>query len=99
MDPRDQLPVHAVADDARDLQCRVGAGQRIEIKALRARAALQLAHEPEETRRDGFIRAQRDEQQQPLVVQVAREEAQQVLGGAVGPVEILDHEQDGHLGG
>ena len=38
--PRDQLPVRAAADDARDLQCRVGAGQRIEVEALRARAAL-----------------------------------------------------------
>ena len=92
-------PSARIADDARDLQRRIGAGQRIEVKSLRARAALQLAYEPEQTRRDGFIRAQRDQQQQPLVVQVAREEAQQVLGGAVGPVEILDHEQDRHLGG
>ena len=36
------------------------------------------------------VRAQRHDEQQPLVAQVAREEAQQVLRRVVGPVEVLD---------
>ena len=98
VDPRDELTVRAAADDALHLQRRVGAGQRVEVEALRALAARQLAHEPEQGRRDGFVRAQRDQQQQPLLAQVAREEAQEILGGAVGPVDVLDDEQDGRLG-
>ncbi len=33
--------------------------------------------------------------QQPLVAGVAGEEREQVAGGAIGPVEVLDDQQDG----
>jgi hypothetical protein len=35
--------------------------------------------------------------EQPLAAQIAGQEGQQVTGGAVGPVHVLDHQGDRHL--
>ena len=61
-----------------------------QLDALHRAAAVQLGQVGPEPLLAGLVVAVGDHQQDPLPAEVADQEGQQVAGGAVGPVQILD---------
>jgi hypothetical protein len=81
------------ADDALDLQRGVLGRQPLELDPLEAAAARELGEQrPQRLGRGRLVDAQRHDEQQPLLAEVADQEAQQVLRRPVGPVDVLHHE-------
>jgi hypothetical protein len=96
-------------DDHVRQRCRwrgVGAGlqQRRQLLVLerselhrqrRARAPHAIRQPAHALGRGAFVRTVGRQQQQPPVVEVVGEEDDQIQGGGIGPVQVLEHEQQG----
>ena len=93
VDPLGERRVSVRAHDPGDLERGVLGGQRGQLEAFEARAASEVGEQPAQRRRGRLVRAQGGEDEQPLLAQVAPEEAQQVLSRVVGPVDVLDDER------
>ncbi len=79
-----------------DQRRQLGVVERPELEhGARARAANAVAQSEHALGRRGLVVTVRPEQQDPPVVEVVREEDDQVEGGGIGPVQILEHEQHG----
>ena len=86
------------AQDRRHLRGRLGPAQPAQLQALAAGAA-ELGQEGAEPRALRLVAAVSDHQHDPLAAQVAGQEGQQVPGRPVGPVHVLDHQDQGGLVG
>ena len=80
------------SEDADQLRLRLGLVQPGQVDAFDPAAAIQFGQVGPEPLLAWLVVAVGDHQQQPLPPQVADQERQQVAGGAVGPVQILDHQ-------
>ena len=65
---------------------------RASSQALDPAGAVQLGQVGSQLLLARLVVAVGDHQQDPLSAQVANQERQQVAGGAVGPVQVLDHQ-------
>ena len=94
MDARDQCLGRALAEGSREL---TGDRRTVEWRKVdtdHSGVALEL-REPGGRRVAAVegVRADRQDEHQPLVLQVAREEGDEVTGGAVDPVEVFEHDE------
>ncbi len=78
---------------------RVGWVERLEIEPLGHRQPEQLGEQrPQRVLTMHVVRAVRRDDEQPLRAEAGEKEGQQVAGGRVGPMEVLDGEHDGEMG-
>jgi hypothetical protein len=78
--------------DADQLRPRLGLVEPRQLQALDRAAAVQLGQIRPQPLLAWLVVAVGHHQQHPLPAQVADQEGQQVAGGAVGPVQVLDHQ-------
>ena len=78
--------------DADQLRPRLDLIQAGQFNAFDRTTAVQISQERAQPRLARFVVPVGDHQQQPLPPQVTDQERQQITGGAVGPVQILDHQ-------
>ena len=92
---RDGLRVGLGSEDAFELQRGLGAAEAIERDLLDAVRSLQVAEEPTGGIVDRrLVRSVGQDKREPLGSRVLCEEPEQVTGRAVGPVEVLEDEND-----
>ena len=99
MDPLGQLGRRRRPLDAGELGGHLGRAEPGQLQALDPAAAVQLGQErPQRVAAVQLVAAVGHHQQQPAAAQVADEEGEQVAGGAVGPVQVLHHQDGRALG-
>jgi hypothetical protein len=85
----------AALEDALELGERLGGSEASELHALDARPARGLGQEvAQRPAAVDLVAAIGGDEQQALVAQAADEEGQEVEGGAIGPVDVLEGEDD-----
>jgi hypothetical protein len=99
LDLVDQRRVGRLAEDAGQQLGQLAAVQPSELQALGPAAALQLRQErPQRVAAVQLVAAVGQHQRHPAA-KVPDQEAEQVAGGPVGPVQVLHHQQDTAVGG
>ena len=97
--PRDQSGIGGVAEDARDLRRELGGREGLELDALHPFAALLLGHErPQRVAAVQLVAAVGADEQHALVAHAAQQRREELERRAVGPMQVLDREQDGRVG-
>jgi hypothetical protein len=89
----------AGSEDADQLRSRLGLVQPRELQALDRAETVQFGEIGSEPLLAGFVVAVGNYQQHPLTAQVTNQEGQQIVGGPVGPVQILHDQHKGSLHG
>ena len=93
-DVGDQPRRGRVAEDPGHQTGQLGAGERVELQALGAAAPFHLGQErPQRVAGVQLVGAVGEDRDHPGP-EVAQQELEQVEGGPVGPVQVLDHHQD-----
>ena len=87
------------AEDVADLVGLLVAGQRLEHDVVVARGGPARRSAGPRRGRCGASSVRRVRTQQDAAAQLVREQRQQLAGGPVGPVEVLDHQHQRALGG
>ena len=97
---RDELRCGGAAEDPCDLRRELHRRERRELDALHQLAALRLGQErAQRMAAMQLVAAIGAYEQQALVVQPTEQRRHELERGAVGPVQVLDGEQHGRLGG
>ena len=93
-DGLDELGPRSLAADAGELEDHLVAVEPGEVDAVHPTPAIELGEVPKQRVATGqLVTAVRDHDEHRLVQEVDQEERQQVAGGAVGPVRVLDDEE------
>ena len=92
-DAFDELRVGRAAAERGQQLARLRAAQAPEVDAHRERQPCHLGQPVAQPAALGLVVAERRDQHDPLVAQVARQEREQVEGRRVGPVDVVDGEQ------
>jgi hypothetical protein len=96
VDRFDQARVEIAAGDRPELGRRFAAVEWLDLEPLHAGRAAQLGEERQQRMASvELVGAVGQQEHDGGVAQVAHEEAEQVAGRAIRPVEVLDHEEDG----
>ena len=99
VDPPGQLGRDRRPLDAGQLGRHLGRAEAGQLQALDPAAAVQLGQErPQRVAAVQLVGAVGSDQQEAAVAQVADQEGEQVAGGPVGPVQVLDHQHGPALG-
>jgi hypothetical protein len=97
---RDELRFGGAAEDPRHLRRELRRRERLELDALNQLAALLFGQErAQRMAAMELVAAIGAHDQQALVVQPTQQRRQELERGTVGPVQVLDGEQHGRLGG
>jgi hypothetical protein len=94
VEPLDQAGIRAAAEDVGQLLRHLVAAEALQLDQVRQRVARQLGQQrPQRVTAVELVGAVGADHQDPLRAQRPREEPHEAAGGAVRPVQVLDHEQ------
>ena len=98
--PRDEPGIGGVAEDPGDLSRELGGREGLELDPLHSFAALLLGHERAQRMASvQLVAAIGADEQDALVAQAAQQRGEELEGRAVGPMQVLDRDQEGRVGG
>ena len=94
--PADEVALRRRPEDVGELLGELGLGERPQLDAPRARLALQLGQQrPQRVAAMQLVGAVAQQHEQALRADRAREEGEERARGAVGPVQVLDEQDEG----